>query len=133
MTTTTTTHLLDTEPTLTVKNTQHARSAKYAFVGKVEGHSSHEVYLAVYHSKELKAFGVTVGNVEVVKEPGSPFVVEKFSPLDSVRLPSIPVGRFSEKALRAAAEESLATLRSLKGAEAIEEVVRKAQAGEVDF
>lgn len=132
MTTTTTTHLLDTEPTLTVRLGDH-RTAKYAFVGKEVGHSTFEVHLAVYHSKSAKAFGVTVGTVEVVKEPGSPFTVEKFSPLDSVRLPTIPVARFSEKALRAAAEESLATLRSLKGEAAIEEVVRKAVEGEADF
>lgn len=66
--------------------------------------------LSVFHNPSRKAFGVSLSRMTEAKEPDSSFTSRSHFPFDAVRLPGIPVARFSAKAMRDALTAALICL-----------------------
>lgn len=70
-----------------------------------------KVEYSAYHDKDRKRFTLTLRRVSVENSDG-PFSIVKYSPMDDMlRVGSVPVARYSEKALRAAWDSGLAVAR----------------------
>jgi len=79
-----------------------------------DGKSTIHLELSVSHYKEGKAFSVTA-HIEARENPdGSAFAVSRWEPMNrahNLRFQSVPCPRYSAKALEAAWESTIATLR----------------------
>lgn len=78
----------------------------------------HEVVASIhsYHSKENRALVSVLSRVTIEQSSTPGFVVRQSFPMDSVRIMNEPVGRYSDKALSAFHDESLAIASRVRDA-----------------
>lgn len=79
--------------------------------GTADNGDTRKVEYSAYHDKDRKQITLSLRRMSVEKSDG-PFVINKYSPMEDVlRVGSVPVARYSEKALRAAWDSGLAVAR----------------------